>query len=132
MVKQNLNPTWNEKMDFPISDVKVQALHFTCFDKDMFGSEFMGQVTITLKEVAQKKNFIDEWFTLDTNHKGETVSGELHIKVKLNPPAGQENLFSAPAEAEVAEDTLSGDKLKEILKQEDEFNQVSKQEKEEI
>jgi calcium/calmodulin-dependent protein kinase I len=49
------------------------------------------------------------------------VSGEVHIRAKLTPPAGQDSLFSAPAAAEV-EDTLSGDALKAVLAQEDEFN----------
>jgi Ca2+-dependent lipid-binding protein len=69
VIKQNLNPVWNEKMTFDVADVRVEALHFTCFDKDMFGSEFMGQVTITIKEIALKANSLDDWFTLDTNHK---------------------------------------------------------------
>ncbi len=41
VVKGNLNPTWNETLDFPVQDVRIQALHFTVFDKDMFGSDFM-------------------------------------------------------------------------------------------
>ncbi len=121
VVKHNLNPVWSEKMTFDVSDVRVEALHFTVFDKDMFGSEFMGQVTLTMKEIAAKGNAIDEWYTLDTNHKGEAVSGELHIKAKLAPPPGQDNLFAAPAVPE-QEDTLSGEALKAVLAQEDEFN----------
>jgi hypothetical protein len=138
VVKHNLNPVWNEKLGFDVSDVRVEALHFTVFDKDMFGSEFMGQLTLTMKvrasavccccfltyvpqEIAAKNNTIDDWFTLDTNHKGEAVSGELHIKAKLTPPPGQDNLFAAPAVPE-QEDTLSGDALKAVLAQEEEFN----------
>merc|ERR1711991_593148 len=121
VVKQNLNPVWNEKLQFDVVNVRVEALHLTCFDKDMFGSEFMGQVTITLKEIATKNNQLDDWFTLDTNHKGETVSGDIHVRATLKPPAGQENLFSAPAAAEV-EDTLSGEELAKVLAQEDAFN----------
>ncbi len=41
VVKGNLNPAWNEKLDFPVQDLRIQALHFTVFDKDMFGSDFM-------------------------------------------------------------------------------------------
>lgn len=41
VVKGNLNPAWNEKLDFPVQDVRIQALHLTVFDKDMFGSDFM-------------------------------------------------------------------------------------------
>jgi serine/threonine protein kinase len=73
------------------------------------------------QEIAAKNNTIDDWFTLDTNHKGEAVSGELHIKAKLTPPPGQDNLFAAPAVPE-QEDTLSGDALKAVLAQEEEFN----------
>jgi Ca2+-dependent lipid-binding protein len=49
VIKHNLNPVWGEKMSFDVSDVRVEALHFTVFDKDMFGSQFMGQVTLTMK-----------------------------------------------------------------------------------
>ncbi len=41
------------------------------FDKALFGSEFMGQITVTMKEIATKNNQLDEWLTLDTNHKVE-------------------------------------------------------------
>ncbi len=108
-------------MSFDVSDVRVEALHFTVFDKDMFGSQFMGQVTLTMKEIASKNNAIDDWFPLDTNHKGETVSGDLHIKAKLTAPAGQDALFAAPAVAE-PEDFLTGEALRALMLQEDEFN----------
>ena len=51
--------------------MRVEALHFTVFDKALFGSEFMGQITVTMKEIATKNNQLDEWLTLDTNHKVE-------------------------------------------------------------
>lgn len=74
-----------------------------------------------MKEVATKGNKVDDWFALDTDHKGASVSGDLHLRIVLVPPAGQENIFSAPA-AEVVEDTLDGEALAKALEQEDAFN----------
>lgn len=122
VVKQNLSPVWKESMEFPVQDLRIQALHFTCFDKDLFGSDFMGQLTITLKEVATKGNAVDDWYTLDTNHKGDAVSGELHLRIKLTAPAGQENVFNAPTLAEVSEEAVSQEDLTKLIAQEDEFN----------
>lgn len=95
VVKNNLNPVWNEKMSFDVAgnmmhllwlvvcfshpsivaDVRVEALHFTVFDKALFGSEFLGQITVTMKEIATKNNQLDEWLTLDTNHKVGKLRG---------------------------------------------------------
>lgn len=56
------------------------------------------------------------------------MSGDLHVRITLKPPAGQENLFSAPGAGAAStatkeeEATLSGDALAKVLAEEDAFN----------
>lgn len=125
-VKQDLNPVWNETFSFQVNDLRIQAIHFVVWDKDTFGSDFMGQVTVTLKEVAQAGNTLDDWFSLDTNAKGEAVSGDIHIKLTLTPPEGQEALFGPEATAarstDEVEDDLTEEQIQQVVAEEDEFN----------
>merc|ERR1711974_553733 len=105
-IKQNLNPVWEQEFVLPVKDVRKQALQFTCYDHDYFAkNEFMGSCVIQMKEIMEAGNKLDDWFTWISNPRGDKVSGDVHLKIELTPPKGQETVFKpkpAPAAAEPA------------------------------
>eukprot|EP01091_Cochliopodium_minus_P019036 TRINITY_DN786_c0_g1_i1.p1 TRINITY_DN786_c0_g1~~TRINITY_DN786_c0_g1_i1.p1 ORF type:complete len:477 (-),score=152.34 TRINITY_DN786_c0_g1_i1:100-1530(-) len=116
IIKQCLNPVWNHEVTFPVVDVKKQMLSFTCMDWDMIGrDDFMGELNLTLKEIQDKDNFVKNWYTWDTNEKGEEVSGDVQLEITLVPPPGQEV-------KKVQEKLLTQEETQQLDKDESEFD----------
>jgi len=85
--KHTLDPVWNESFTIKIEDAEKQAVHFTCWDWNSFSKdEFMGQVTLTIRQIASEHQVVDRWYNLLTNEKGEVVSGAIHLVLDLNLP----------------------------------------------
>lgn len=40
-ISKNLNPEWNETMEFPVQGVQSLLLEVTCWDKDRIGKDYM-------------------------------------------------------------------------------------------
>jgi len=115
-IKQTLNPSWNFSVTLPVKDVKLEVLNFVCMDKDMLSrDDFMGELNLPLREIQEQGNSVNDWYTWDTNEKGEVVSGEVQLKIKLTPPPGQEV-------KKVVEKILSREEIGQLEKTEDEFN----------
>ncbi|XP_027002943.2 extended synaptotagmin-1 [Tachysurus fulvidraco] len=77
VVKENLNPTWNEMFEVVLTDLPGQDLTLEVFDKDMdMKDDFMGRLKIKLSDIIKTKH-MDEWFTLsDVKH------GHVHLALE--------------------------------------------------
>ncbi|XP_068123727.1 extended synaptotagmin-1 [Hyperolius riggenbachi] len=76
VVKENLNPRWDQAFEILVTDVPGQDLEFKVFDKDIDKDDFLGSCKIPVKNVIKQKT-IDEWLPLE-----EVKSGKLHVKVE--------------------------------------------------
>ncbi|XP_010584042.1 PREDICTED: extended synaptotagmin-2 isoform X3 [Haliaeetus leucocephalus] len=106
VIKENLNPKWNEVYEALVYEHPGQELEIELFDEDPDKDDFLGSLMIDLIEV-EKERLLDEWFTLD-----EVSKGKLHLKLEwltLMPTA--ENLdkvlTSIRADKDQANDGLS-------------------------
>eukprot|EP00079_Xenopus_tropicalis_P036558 XP_017950329.1 PREDICTED: extended synaptotagmin-2-A [Xenopus tropicalis] len=106
VIKENLNPKWNEVYEALVHEHPGQELEIELFDEDTDKDDFLGSLLIDLVEV-EKERVVDEWFTLD-----EATSGKLHLKLEwLTPKSTTENLDqvlkSIKADKDQANDGLS-------------------------
>ncbi|XP_058035736.1 extended synaptotagmin-2 isoform X2 [Ahaetulla prasina] len=106
VIKENLNPKWNEVYEALVYEHPGQDLEIELFDEDPDKDDFLGSLTIDLIEV-EKERHIDEWFTLD-----EVSKGKLHLKLEwLTLKSTVENLDqvlrSIRADKDQADDGLS-------------------------
>ncbi|XP_018428248.1 PREDICTED: extended synaptotagmin-2 [Nanorana parkeri] len=106
VIKENLNPKWNEVYEAFIHEHPGQELEIELFDEDSDKDDFLGSLLIDLEEL-EKERVVDEWFTLD-----EATSGKLHLKLEwLSPKSTAENLdkvlSSIKADKDQANDGLS-------------------------
>uniref|UniRef100_A0A673L553 Extended synaptotagmin-like protein 1b n=1 Tax=Sinocyclocheilus rhinocerous TaxID=307959 RepID=A0A673L553_9TELE len=78
VIKENLNPTWNEMYEVSTSDVLVEV-----FDKDVDKDDLLGRIKISLQEIIQSQ-LTDKWFTLnDIKH------GRVHLVLEWLPTSTQ-------------------------------------------
>ncbi|XP_039204530.1 extended synaptotagmin-2 isoform X3 [Crotalus tigris] len=106
VIKENLNPKWNEVYEALVYEHPGQDLEIELFDEDPDKDDFLGSLTIDLIEV-EKERHIDEWFTLD-----EVSKGKLHLKLEwltLKPTVESldQVLKSIRADKDQANDGLS-------------------------
>lgn len=49
VIDKNLNPEWNASFDHKIDPKNPpNDIQFTCWDKDIFGRDYMGEITVSL------------------------------------------------------------------------------------
>ncbi|KAM4689076.1 extended synaptotagmin-2 [Discoglossus pictus] len=106
VIKENLNPKWNEVYEALIHENPGQELEIELFDEDTDKDDFLGSLLIDLAELESER-FVDEWFTLD-----EAKTGKLHLKLEwLSPKSTSENLdqvlTNIRADKDQADDGLS-------------------------
>uniref|UniRef100_A0A3Q3CEJ8 Extended synaptotagmin-like protein 1b n=1 Tax=Haplochromis burtoni TaxID=8153 RepID=A0A3Q3CEJ8_HAPBU len=53
VIKENLNPTWNEM--YEVSCLSIQEIKFEAFDKDIDSDDFLGRFSIKLNEVIRSQ-----------------------------------------------------------------------------
>ncbi|XP_061147662.1 extended synaptotagmin-1 [Syngnathus typhle] len=79
VVKENLNPTWNEMYEVVLSSHSVQEIQLEAFDKDLDSDDFLGRFSIKLGEVIRSQ-YIDQWYTLN-----DIKSGRIHLILEWVP-----------------------------------------------
>ncbi|XP_061641024.1 extended synaptotagmin-1 isoform X2 [Phyllopteryx taeniolatus] len=79
VIKENLNPTWNEMYEVVLSSHSVQEIQLEAFDKDFDSDDFLGRFSIKLSEVVRSQ-YIDQWYTLN-----DVKSGRLHLILEWVP-----------------------------------------------
>lgn len=50
-VSKSLNPEWHEKIELPITSVDTLLLEVTCWDKDRWSKEYMGEFDVALEDI---------------------------------------------------------------------------------
>uniref|UniRef100_A0A9J8DCY8 Extended synaptotagmin-like protein 1b n=1 Tax=Cyprinus carpio carpio TaxID=630221 RepID=A0A9J8DCY8_CYPCA len=83
VIKENLNPTWNEMYELVLTSRSTSDVLVEVFDKDMDKDDFLGRVKISLQEIIQSQ-LTDEWFSLnDVKH------GRVHMILEWLPTVTQ-------------------------------------------
>ncbi|CAK4032229.1 Phosphatidylserine decarboxylase proenzyme 3 [Lecanosticta acicola] len=94
VVNKTLNPEWNQTFEFPITSPDSALLEATCWDKDRFKKDYMGEFDVVLEEVFANGHVTPEpkWFRLESRRSGRkkkkdsNVSGEVMLRFSLTDP----------------------------------------------
>nr|XP_055184912.1 extended synaptotagmin-1 isoform X2 [Nyctereutes procyonoides] len=76
VVRENLNPRWNEVFEVIVTSIPGQELDIEVFDKDLDKDDFLGRCKVGLTAVLNT-GFLDEWLTLE-----DVPSGRLHLRLE--------------------------------------------------
>uniref|UniRef100_A0A672SHT2 Extended synaptotagmin-1-like n=1 Tax=Sinocyclocheilus grahami TaxID=75366 RepID=A0A672SHT2_SINGR len=83
VIKENLNPVWNEMYELVLTSRSTSDVLLEVFDKDMDKDDFLGRYVISLQEIIQSQ-LTDEWFSLnDVKH------GRVHMILEWLPTVTQ-------------------------------------------
>ena len=100
-INKTLNPEWNTTLEMPVVGEQSLLLEATCWDKDRFGKDYMGEFDVILEDIFQHGHPVAEpqWFPLESRRTGKKkshVSGEIQIQFTLidtsNPTAVPEQI----------------------------------------
>ncbi|XP_055215362.1 extended synaptotagmin-1 isoform X4 [Gorilla gorilla gorilla] len=80
VVREDLNPRWNEVFEVIVTSVPGQELEVEVFDKDLDKDDFLGRCKVRLTTVLNS-GFLDEWLTLE-----DVPSGRLHLRLERLTP----------------------------------------------
>ncbi|KAM6994082.1 extended synaptotagmin-1 [Passerculus sandwichensis] len=80
VIKEELNPRWNEIYEVIVDDVPGQDVEFDLFDKDIDKDDFLGRCKVPLKRVLSSR-VVDEWLPLQ-----DVRSGRLHVRLESLEP----------------------------------------------
>lgn len=83
-----MNPEWNVSETLPINTAQSLLLHVTCWDKDRFGKDYLGEFDLALEDVFQNEKTTQEpaWIPLKSRRPGKktsVVSGEVQLQLTL-------------------------------------------------
>lgn len=59
-IMKTLNPEWNVSFDLPIIGVQSLLLEATCWDKDRFGKDYLGEFDIALEDIFANQQLSQE------------------------------------------------------------------------
>ncbi|KAI5095972.1 extended synaptotagmin-1 isoform X1, partial [Silurus meridionalis] len=79
VIKENLNPVWNELYEVILTALPGQEVHFDLFDKDMDQDDFLGRFKLSLSDLISTQ-FTDQWFDLN-----DVKSGRVHLTLEWVP-----------------------------------------------
>ncbi|XP_045081181.1 uncharacterized protein LOC121577557 [Coregonus clupeaformis] len=83
VIKENLNPTWNEMFETVLTPQAGQEVQVELYDKDMDADDFLGRFMIRLSDVISSQ-YTDQWYTLN-----DVKSGRLHLVLEWVPTVSQ-------------------------------------------
>uniref|UniRef100_A0A671KAW1 Extended synaptotagmin-1-like n=1 Tax=Sinocyclocheilus anshuiensis TaxID=1608454 RepID=A0A671KAW1_9TELE len=83
VIKENLNPTWNEMYELVMTSTSTSDVLVEVFDKDVDQDDFLGRMKISLQDIIQSQ-LTDKWFSLsDVKH------GRVHMVLEWLPTVTQ-------------------------------------------
>ncbi|KAM7079823.1 LOW QUALITY PROTEIN: extended synaptotagmin-1 [Ciconia maguari] len=80
VIKEDLNPRWNEVYEVIVDDIPGQDVEFDLFDKDIDKDDFLGRCKVPLRQVLSSR-IVDKWLPLE-----EVKSGRLHVRLESLAP----------------------------------------------
>ncbi|XP_070477720.1 extended synaptotagmin-1 isoform X2 [Equus przewalskii] len=80
VIREDLNPRWNEVFEVIVTSIPGQELEVEVFDKDLDKDDFLGRCKVSLTTVLNS-GFLDEWLTLE-----DVPSGRLHLRLERLSP----------------------------------------------
>ncbi|XP_017549782.1 extended synaptotagmin-1 [Pygocentrus nattereri] len=91
VIKENLNPVWNELYEVILTQLPGQEVQFDLYDKDMDQDDFLGRFKLSLSDLISAQ-YIDQWYTLN-----DVKSGRVHLMMewlpKVSDPARLEQIL---------------------------------------
>ncbi|XP_033927514.1 extended synaptotagmin-1 [Melopsittacus undulatus] len=81
VMREELNPRWNEAYEAIVTDIPGQDVEFELFDKDLDEDDFLGRCKVPLQQVLSSR-VVDEWLPLEG-----VKSGRLHVKLESLSPS---------------------------------------------
>ncbi|KAH0611065.1 uncharacterized protein H6S33_011492 [Morchella sextelata] len=84
-IPKTLDPEWFDNFEIPLSGANSSTLECVCWDKDRFGKDYMGDLTVHLDEFFSNGRTSQEprWFPLKSSRKKATISGEIQLQLCL-------------------------------------------------
>lgn len=79
VIKENLNPVWNELYEVILTHLPGQEVEFDLYDKDIDQDDFLGRVKMSLRDLISAQ-FTDQWYNLN-----DVKSGRLHLVMEWVP-----------------------------------------------
>ncbi|CAO3593332.1 unnamed protein product [Absidia cylindrospora] len=77
------NPVFNQTFTFPLTQNSHESkLHFQVYDKDVVGSDKIGEATVDFAEVVSHNRPVDDWYRL-SGMTGLRSHGELHLSISF-------------------------------------------------
>ncbi|XP_042180437.1 uncharacterized protein LOC112254670 isoform X1 [Oncorhynchus tshawytscha] len=83
VIKENLNPTWNEMYETVMTPQSDQEVQVELYDKDMDKDDFLGRCNISMRDIIHSQ-YTDQWYTLN-----DVKSGRLHLVLEWVPTVSQ-------------------------------------------
>ncbi|XP_067308641.1 extended synaptotagmin-2 isoform X3 [Pseudorasbora parva] len=114
VIKESLNPKWNEVYEAFVYDNSGQNVEIELYDEDTDKDDFLGSLSLSVDELLKEQK-VDEWFSLN-----DIAKGRLHLKIEwlsLHPTPDKldEVLSSIKADKGQANDGLSSALLLVLL-----------------
>ncbi|XP_066527383.1 extended synaptotagmin-1 [Hoplias malabaricus] len=92
VIKENLNPVWNELYEVILTMLPGQEVQFDLFDKDMDQDDFLGRFKLSLADLISAQN-TDQWYNLN-----DVKTGQVHLIMewlpKVSDPSRLEQILS--------------------------------------
>ncbi|KAK2825080.1 hypothetical protein Q7C36_019007 [Tachysurus vachellii] len=79
VIKENLNPVWNELYEVILTALPGQEVQFDLYDKDVDQDDFLGRFKLSLSDIISSQ-FTDQWYDLN-----EVKSGRVHLMMEWVP-----------------------------------------------
>ena len=89
VIYKTLNPVYNEAMEFIVSPSDLLTsgvvIKVECWDKDIVGKEFMGEVDIPLRDIVKRSLSSAGTWIYERAELNGVESGAVHIKFRFQP-----------------------------------------------
>ncbi|XP_020090459.1 C2 and GRAM domain-containing protein At1g03370 isoform X2 [Ananas comosus] len=111
VIKENLNPTWNEEFSFRVGDLNDELTIYVLDEDKYFADDFLGQVKVSLTKVLDADNFSlgTQWYQL--HPKGKKLKnkdcGEICLTISLSHKSAEESPKAASVMQPLSDDLAS-------------------------
>ncbi|XP_056157956.1 extended synaptotagmin-1 isoform X2 [Lampris incognitus] len=79
VVKENLNPTWNEMYELVLRPQSGLEVQLEVYDKDLDKDDFLGRLSVSVADIIQSQ-YTNQWFPLS-----DVKSGRVHLILEWVP-----------------------------------------------